>query len=460
MKGLISWLIVVAIGFVLMAFSYFNYQYQAGPNPWKDAFMYIGKADPNSEAEGLEYVKRPIRLLPISPQAQKFTKLAHNFGSHIEKSYRVSYQEKLILYSDIAADFKEQTLKWGRLPNPGANEVVAGYYASSKDEIAIDGQVFKVVGQLKKEVRLFVDSYLFGDSAAAGELFNPDYEAVQNAYILQLPREQLVDLQVREQLKKAFPKSQFATYAPLIRTEQVPFYLYILGMALLFLGGSVVLFRVYCFLSKRIDNKWLRLPLAEIRKFKRLFLSLHFIYFGVAVLFMIVAYLLPELQVCLLAGIKSQVADGSGPLGVVGKAYMSKSIPVAAVVTFLINFFLGSLAYITIPSIIIPGVGILAAVFRASMWGLLLAPNFDALAGTMLPHSFTLLLEGEAYIVATFFTLLILVYLFRRAEGPSLLRRYGKALLMNVRGNLLVAAVLVVAAIYEAIEVILIAMKT
>jgi hypothetical protein len=455
MRRLISWLIVIAIGFILMAFSHFNYQYQAGPNPWKDAFMYIGKADPNSEAEGLEYVKRPIRLLPISPQAQKFTELAHNFGSYVEKSYRIQFQEKLILYSDTAADFKADMLKWGRLPNPKADEVVAGYYASNKDEIAIDNQVFKVVGQFKKEVRLFVDSYLFSNSAAADKLFSPNYEAVQNAYILQLPREQLADSQVREQIKKAFPKSQFAAYAPLIRTEQVPFYLYILGIVLLLSGGSIVLFKVYYFLSERIDNKWLRLPLVEICKFRRLFLGLHLVYFGAVVLFMLLVHTLPELQVCLLGGIKAEVTGGSGPLGIAGKAYMSKSIPLAAVATFVINFFLGSLACITIPSIIIPGVGILVAILRASMWGLLLAPNFDVLMGTMLPHSFTLLLEGEAYIVAAFFAFLVMVYLFRKAEGPGLLRRYSRALLMNVRGNLLVAAVLVVAAIYEAIEVIL-----
>jgi len=30
MKGLISWLIVAVVGFGVMAFSYFNYQYDAG----------------------------------------------------------------------------------------------------------------------------------------------------------------------------------------------------------------------------------------------------------------------------------------------------------------------------------------------------------------------------------------------------------------------------------------------
>jgi len=455
MKGLINWLIIAAAGFVLMAFSYFNYQHQPDSNPWKYAFMYISKADPNSEAEGLEYTKRPIRLLPMSGRAQNFTMLARNFGSHIEQSYRVCFQEKFVLYPDIASDFTNQILEWGRLPSPDSNEVLAGYCTKNKGNVTIDGHKLDVVGQFKKEVRLFIDSYLVSDGAAAGELFDPNHESVQNAYILQLPKERLRDSKVLEQLKKAFPKSQFATYEPLIRTEQRPFFLYILGMAILFISGSVVLSKVYCFLAGRIVNNWLRLPLLEISKYKRLFLALHFIYFGVAILFMLVAYYLPELQVCLLAGIKSQVADGSGPLGVAGKAYMSKNIIRAAVTTFAINLLLGSLAYITIPSIIIPAVGVLGATFRAIMWGLLLAPTFDALSGAMLPHSFTILLEGEAYIIAAFFGLLILVYLFRKAEGPSIPRRYGRALLMNLRGNLLVAIVLAIAAIYEATEVIL-----
>jgi len=156
----------------------------------------------------------------------------------------------------------------------------------------------------------------------------------------------------------------------------------------------------------------------------------------------------------LLAGIGGAM-DSPGPLAVAAKAYMSKNILWAAVITFAINFPLGSLACITLPSIIVPGAGVLVAGWRAALWGLLLAPTFVDLSAVMLPHSVTLLLEGEGYILATFFGLLVLVYLFRRAEGPSLSNRYGRALLMNIRGNLLVAIVLAAAAIYEAIEVIL-----
>ena len=305
MKGLITWIIVAGIGFAVMAFSYFNYQYQPGQNPWEYAFMYIGKGDPNSEFEGMQYAQRPIRLSPISQGARHFTKVAKGFGLDVEKSYRVAFQEKLVLYPDIADDFTGQMLEWGRLPATDANEVVAGFTTSNKGKIAIHGHIIKVVGQFKKEVRLFANSYLIGNSAAADELFNPEDDAVQNAYIFQFPKEELARPEMRKQLKKAFPKSQFTTYVPLIQTEQIPFYIYILGMALLFSGGSVALFKAYCFLSEKVSNKWLRLPLAEIRKSGRLFLGLHLVYFGLVVLFMLLVYTMPELQVCFLAGIKA-----------------------------------------------------------------------------------------------------------------------------------------------------------
>jgi hypothetical protein len=458
MKGLISWLIIAAIGFCLMAFSYFNYQHDPGSSPWKDAFMYIGKGQPHSEPGEYEYVARPIRLLPMSRRAEIFVPLARSFSPQVEKSYSVSFQEKVVLYTGMADDFTEQSLEWGRLPLPDTDEVVAGFYAGNKDNIRINGRTFKVVGQFSKTIRLFVDSYLLCDNDRAGGLFDPNEAAVQQAYILRLPKEQLTDLQMQERLAKVFPKSDFVLYQPVIRAPPGSYYLYIAGMSLLLFGGFLSLYKLYCLLADKLSNKWLRLPLAEIHRYKYLFIALHVICFGTVILLMLIAYQLPELQFSLLLGIKSQVAGGSGPLGVAGKAYMSKNIPLAAVTTVVINFFIGSLAVITLPSLILPGVGILVLGFRCLLWGLLLAPCFVNLSGMMLPHSFTVLLEGEAYIVAGFFGLLVPIYLFRKVEGPGLVSRYGRVLLMNLRGNLLVAIILVIAAIYEAIEVIM-AMK-
>jgi hypothetical protein len=156
-----------------------------------------------------------------------------------------------------------------------------------------------------------------------------------------------------------------------------------------------------------------------------------------------------------MTAVRAQIAAPSGPLGAAGRAYSSGSIPRAAAVTFAVNFFLGSLAVITVPSMVLPGVGTLMAALRALSWGLLLGPTFVPTAQGMIPHSGTMLVEGEGYILAAFFALLIPVYLFETSQGKSILNRFRRALLLNVQANAWVAIVLVVAACYEATELIL-----
>ena len=383
MKNVISWLVVAVVGLGLMLFSHFAYEHETGPEEWQYTFMYVGRGEPNNvEAEGLEYIKRPARLLALSGRTKNFRQMAKGFGPDVERSYRIAFQEKVILYSDLTADFSKEMLEWGQLPASGADEVLAGYTTSNKDEIGVDGRALKVVGRLKKGISVFANSYLIGGGTAE-ELFEPDDEAVQDAYILRLPREQLSDSELREQLKKAFPKSQFTVYTPLIRTQPVAFLIYMGGLVLLLVGGCLALFKLYCILADRIQNKWLRLPLMEIRKYRRLFVAMNLVYFGTVVLFMLIVYAVPEFQFCLLASVKSQVTSGSGPLAIAGKAYLSKNIPLAALVTLGINFPLGSLLCLTLPSIIIPGSGVLVAGLRALLWGLLLSPSFSGLSGPM-----------------------------------------------------------------------------
>ena len=143
-----------------------------------------------------------------------------------------------------------------------------------------------------------------------------------------------------------------------------------------------------------------------------------------------------------------------GPLAAAGQAYGSRNVLHAAAVTFGVNFFMGSLLMITLPSMIVPGCGILLAVLRSFAWGVLLAPTLGMLAFTMIPHSGTLLLEGEGYILATIFAVLIPIKLFETSQGERVLARFGRAILLNLQGNVWVAIVLAVAAIYEATEVI------
>ncbi len=95
------------------------------------------------------------------------------------------------------------------------------------------------------------------------------------------------------------------------------------------------------------------------------------------------------------------------------------------------------------------------AALRALTWGLLFSPTISTLAYAMLPHSGTMLLEGEGYILAALFGLLIPIHIFQSSLGGTPLTRFGRVLWLNVQANFWVVAVLVVAACYEATEVIL-----
>jgi hypothetical protein len=113
----------------------------------------------------------------------------------------------------------------------------------------------------------------------------------------------------------------------------------------------------------------------------------------------------------------------------------------------------------TLPSLFIPFSGFLMGILRAVLWGLLMAPTSPELAKIMIPHSLTLLLEGQAYVLV-----LLAVYiqgkafLWPRSEGAvSHLQGYKVGLVRTGKIYVLVTLVLLVAAIYEAVEVIYVA---
>ena len=245
-----------------------------------------------------------------------------------------------------------------------------------------------------------------------------------------------------------------ATAAAAVRVGPATFCVYVGGMALLLLGGSALLMRLYEALVSRRSAWSLNSPLVVMYKYRRLLCAMHVAYFGVFVLFAAAAYAAPETQQALLKAIGREIRSGSGPLRVVGQAYLSRNVALAALVTLGVNFLIGSFLSITVPSAVLPGVGVAMAGFRAALWGLILAPTSVGLCRVMLPHSLTLLLEGEAYILASFFAVLIPIYLFRRSEGATPAGRYARALVLNLRASLAVLIVLSAAAVYEAIEVI------
>jgi hypothetical protein len=109
--------------------------------------------------------------------------------------------------------------------------------------------------------------------------------------------------------------------------------------------------------------------------------------------------------------------------------------------------------FLTLPSLVIPFAGLLLGTVRGLLWGLLFAPvtGFDP---QVLWHVPVLLLEGEAYVIAM---LGVAVWWGQtiRARGGRL-RAWREGLVFQARIYALVALVLASAAVYEAVEVILI----
>lgn len=204
-------------------------------------------------------------------------------------------------------------------------------------------------------------------------------------------------------------------------------------------------------------RKWLQRAWAVVGRFRRAYVILNVVYYGLVVCGMVYVAFNPSLQQTLLDAVGEAFFD-EGPLSAVGQAYLGGQIVAAIALTFAVNLVIGSGVTITLPSLVIPFSGLLMGVYRAILWGLLLSPTTPELRMVMLPHSLTLLVEGQAYVLA-----MLAAYVQGRAflwpgtVGAATHRQgYVEGLKLSARLYLLVTLTLAVAAVYEAVEAILV----
>jgi hypothetical protein len=452
MKTLL-WTLLLLVGFGVMLGAHYGFMRVTEPTLWTESWMYVG-GEAGPEAEDLDVTRARVREVDFSSGAAKFLREIEQGDPGAARPFRRALRRHVIFYPPLREDFTEAHLASGRLPEPGADEALAGYAQADAETVTVAGRTLRIVGTLRREVGLFSRAYLVPGDSAAASLFNPDDEGVRHAYIFTMAYREARKGDVADRLKAAFPKGTFETVTPATPVPRLAYWLYLAGTAMLYLGGSVLFMRLYWHLGWRVRNRALGRPLRAMLRYRGLLWTLHVAAFGLILLGGAVAWLVPVTQDFLLDALTTAIRSGEGPLGLAGKAYGSGSVPRAALVTFGVNFLFGSVVSITLPSLIAPGVGVLMLLFRPLIVGIALAPTMAELSRPMLPHAFTILLEMEAYIVAGFFALLVPIWLFRRRAGRTILSRYGRAVLLNLQGNLLVAIILVVAAVYEAIEVI------
>jgi len=191
-----------------------------------------------------------------------------------------------------------------------------------------------------------------------------------------------------------------------------------------------------------------------IHQHRAAYLAANFGFYGLMILGFALAFAYPDLQRQLIGTILQGFE--SGPLSIARDAYLSGNVPAAALITFLVNTVLGAFVALTIPSLLIPFAGFGIGVYRALFLGIALAPTTPEMAMAMIPHSLTILLEGQGYVLAMFGSYLLWARALRsRHYGyPDFKAGYWSGLKANARLYLLIVIILAVAAVYEALEII------
>lgn len=198
----------------------------------------------------------------------------------------------------------------------------------------------------------------------------------------------------------------------------------------------------------------IRNAFAVIKEHRRTFLIFNVVFYGLFVLAMIVSAIIPSLQASAVAGVQGDL-DQPGLGSAVSAGYESGNILWAAGITLFVNFFIGALLTTTIPSLITPFFGVAFTIYRVVQWGILFAP-LDGNLGVFLPHLLTLIIEGQAYLIAAFAVWIHGRKVLQpgRFGLPTRLAGYKSGFIDTLRLYPLVIILLIVGAVYEAIEII------
>jgi hypothetical protein len=471
------WLFVAAAGWGFMLVAYATRARPDPKAPWAHTVLVFGPDLPTELADVNPTTKVKVRLLPAGEQTEAIVRGFSLVQRELALKLALELRPKLFLVSADGARIDASFLQSGRFPEAGRNEIIAGASAVQHDRLTVGDRDLEVVGVLKPGPGPLRDSYFIPASETADGFFGEFDPSVHDATLVHLTGEAPHNRNVLREMKKGLPGAKYTPLMPVDWVEPQTTYLYLAGLAAFLLGGSGAIIGVFRALAararrpsaggdeelarldkpgpKKTRHSWWAAPLLEMDERPRLVWGVHLAYFGLVIVGSILVSRLPEVQTVLLSTTRAALGESSGPLALAAKAYASGNILRAAAVTFVVNFFLGSLLVLTLPSVIIPGSGSLMAAFRGLTWGLLFSPTIGDLAYGMLPHSGTMLLEGEGYILATLFGLLIPIHIFQSSLGRTPLSRFGRVIWLNVLANFWVAVVLIFAACYEATEVIL-----
>lgn len=409
------------------------------------AMVVLAEEAPIPDATAVSLRRLPIENLPASPLLDQIRALPEGREALHELGLDDPPRERIVMLS-LPAEEWQNLLSSGRLPEPGKPEVLAGELARFEN-FTVDGEAFSVVGRIRRDLSPFIFSYVLPEDPGMRPRFESDTE-----------QGWLIASDATEELGRVVAgkagEEQLKVLGGFSRVPVAVTVLAVLGMALVSIGGAFLFARLLRRAEPRLP-RFLRPVAAEIGLRPGLYAGLHVLSYGAWFACMLLALAFPRANLMLVQIVYRQFTTGE--LEHVGQAYASGDILHAAFATFQQNFFTATLLAGILPSLIIPFWGVFKNLLSFTALGFAMSPIWSDRVFGYTYHSLTIVMELEAYILASF---IISVWPLRILDG-ILTRRFGAHVLQGLAvvasGTVVVAIVLVVAALYEASTLILLA---
>jgi hypothetical protein len=192
------------------------------------------------------------------------------------------------------------------------------------------------------------------------------------------------------------------------------------------------------------------------RKDWKLFIACNVFLFGLLFLGILTGLAFPDIHDRSVDFIEQ--ATSTGPISTVSQTLESGKILLGTWQIFSHNYFV-TVVFAAIPSLIFPPWILLVFGAQFFLFGIIFSvPAVVSEPAVLIPLVGTLLLEGEAYVIAIFATMRLVEALVwpKRFGEQSALKAYARAVIDNVKLLVVVGIVLAVAALFEAASLVLV----
>jgi hypothetical protein len=433
---------VVLAGVIVIAAMAFLETQQQSDQVWRNALMSISGDPPWENVYTLYARKLPDENFPPSLVVEEMQRVEG--GPEVIEILGLEVRERVAAI-ELPADVVNALTESGRPPEPGKREVLAGQLCRL-DEFTIDGESFTVTGRLQRGASGMAITYLLPYDESVAPLFTDDKGATTGW----LDPEGMLRDYSEEETAALEGETQQLVF-PIAPTTRTVAWGGMVGIILVTIGGAVFQVRL---LSRFARDPIVGPIITPMREFPALFQAIHVLCYGALMGAALLAFAMPLLNLQVLTFVTEIFTTGD--LRHLGDAYMSGNVASAAWFTFWNNYVVQTLAWGMAPSLVVPFWGLFKTMLNLAIAGFALAPLWTDLLARFTYHSITLSLEVEAYVIAAFGVCLYPLYIWRafHSENPrDVLAKVPPMLLATV---LLSGALLFIAAIYEAVTLILI----